>query len=139
MVATFIRASPIAAAKVAKAASQLNMKGTVLSGNSTRFTSVVRMLDSLSRLRAALVAAVDADPDVFKPAVRQTLTDRDFWDDLAALMPILRPLETAITQIQGLDATLADVLLHWIRAAAAIQKTLPRLPRGKTDPMLCWC
>ncbi|KAK9798538.1 hypothetical protein WJX73_000648 [Symbiochloris irregularis] len=41
VVATFIRASPIAAAKVAAAAKQLNMQGTVLSGNSTRFTSVM--------------------------------------------------------------------------------------------------
>ena len=138
-VATFIRASPIAAAALAKAARQLNITGTVLSGNATRFTSVIRMLESLQRLRSALVAAVDAEPSVFKPAVRQVIESRDFWDDLSALMPILQPFAAAITAIQSLDATLADVLLHWLRLAAAVQRSLPRLPQGKTYSTLHLC
>lgn len=75
-VATFIRASPIASAAVAKAAKAQNIKGSVLSGNATRFTSVIRMLESLQQLRPALTAAMDEQPSPFKPAVNIILSDR---------------------------------------------------------------
>lgn len=75
-VATFIRASPIASAALAKACKAQKLNGTILSGNATRFTSVVRMLDSLQRLRPALTAAVDEEPSSFKPSVRSILNDR---------------------------------------------------------------
>lgn len=130
-VATFIRASPLVAAAVASAARTLSITGRVLSGNATRFTSVIRMLESLQRLRSALVEAAQSQPSAFKPAVRAIILCRDFWDDTAALLPILQPFAHAITAIQSLDATLADVLLHWLRLAAAIQRTLLQLPRGK--------
>ena len=132
-VATFIRASPLAASALAQAGRRLGISGTVLSGNATRFTSVILMLASLQRLRPALTAAIDERPDAFKAGVRAILSSRDFWDDLSALMPTLQAFSAAITAIQSLDATLADVLLHWLRLAAAIKQTLPRLPRGEVN------
>lgn len=131
-VATFIRASPPAAAAVAKAAELERLSGRVLSGNGTRFTSVIRMLESLQSLRPALVRAVGEQPAVFKQSVRTLLGSRDFWEDIAALLPILQPFAVAIMSIQRLDATLADVLLHWLRLAAAMRRNLPGVPRGMT-------
>lgn len=75
-VATYIRASPPAAAAVAKAAQAQNIKGTVLSGNATRFSSVVMMLESILRLRPALTAAVDSPDYRFKAEVRNIINDR---------------------------------------------------------------
>jgi hypothetical protein len=90
------------------------------------------MLESLQRLRPALVEAVNEKPGVFKTSVKQVLGSRDFWDDVTALLPIIQPFAVAIMAIQSLDATLADVLLHWLRLAAAIKRHLPGLPRGMT-------
>lgn len=129
-IVTYVRASPPATAAIASAAKLEGIKSRLCSGNATRFISNIRMTQRLLLLQPALKRVAARQPAIFKPEVHAIILSRDFWDDLSVLIPILEPFAAAITAIQANAATLADVLLHWLRLAAAIQTQLPRLPRG---------
>ena len=119
-VVTFVNASPPAAAAVTQQARLHGIKRSLCSGNATRFTSMVRMLQSMQLLQHAVCSAADQPDSNFKGDVLDIVRDRDFWCDLIALLPILEPFAQAIMEFQGDTANLADVMLHWLRIAAAI-------------------
>lgn len=130
-VVTFVNASPPATAAVSRHARALGIKRSLISSNGTRFTSVIRMLQSMDHLQDAVRrAAVDTD-STFKDEVLSTVKDRHFWMDLVALLPIFIPFGNAIMQIQADTANLADVMLHWLRIAAAIADNLSSLDIGQ--------
>ena len=80
-----------------------------------------------------MCSAADQPDSNFKGDVLDTVRDRDFWCDLIALLPVLEPFAQAIMEFQGDTTTLADVMLHWLRIAAAIQVNMRRVDRGQSS------
>lgn len=69
------------------AAGSLGISKQILSGNKTRFTSVIMMCESLQLLQPALSIVASRQPCIItNESVRLTLLDFSFWARLATLM-----------------------------------------------------
>lgn len=131
-VSTHFRTSTRAKDVLEKEADRCHTKAKPLSGNTTRFTSVITMLESHVRLKPAFISlANQRPPPINNATVQDTLADFDgYWMRIDLLMPILKPFARAIMAIQASTSTLADVTRYWLYIARAIKDQLPQLPRG---------
>jgi hypothetical protein len=115
------------------------------SSNTTRFTSVVSMLESIDRNANAL-KMLGSHPH-FAPrqavarsrgaagVVADTLRNEDFFKDVAFLVEVLRPVAKVIMAVQGAHTTLGDVTRYWLYLARAllevVDSTLVDAPAGE--------
>jgi hypothetical protein len=109
-VVTYFMASHTPLAKLREAAQQLGIKKGLATSNKTRFTSVHICLESVRSNSAAFTLVLQSDSDAIKSReVMLLLKDRQLWDGLDILCPVLEPLSKVIMGIQSKHATMADI------------------------------
>ncbi len=126
-VVTFFRASHKPLALLKQFALAMGIKRMLVTSNKTRFTSVHAMLESLLRLKEALLRVVREHKGILSAAVLSTLTDPMFFIALEQVCQLLVPFTLVIQAIQSDNATLADVMRYWIFLGRSMQKLVANL------------
>jgi hypothetical protein len=113
-IVTFFRASHKPHALLGKTARDMKVKGSLITSNKTRFTSVHLCLDSIAVLEAPLKAVCDNHTEYVSVPVCEIIKDRRFWSKLHGLCEILEPMSKTIMAVQENRVTLADITKLWI-------------------------
>ncbi|CAJ0766560.1 8539_t:CDS:10 [Entrophospora sp. SA101] len=91
----------------------------------TRWITVHEAVASIVWLKSCLRELIEFHSDeISSDVVKKILQRRGFFDDMEALAQILKPIRTAIQELETTSITLADCYIHLIKIAAAF-KGLP--------------
>jgi 3-methyladenine DNA glycosylase/8-oxoguanine DNA glycosylase len=127
---TYFNASTRAHSLLMESAKNLGISGQLQSSNTTRFTSVHIMLQSVVKMDQPLHAVLNRHPDQIKDKqgeVKLIIADRQFWAATEVLSTLLEPFSQVVMAIQSQTANLADTTRYWLYLARSFKAELPKL------------
>ena len=127
-VVTYFNASTRGHSLLMLAAAAQNIKGKLQTSNTTRFTSVHIMLQSVLNMDQPLHAVLNQHAaDIKQDEVKHIIGDRQFWAAADVLSKLLNPFSQVVMAIQAKTATVADVTRYWLYLARCFKAELPKL------------
>jgi hypothetical protein len=109
-------------------AKNMGISGMLQTSNTTRFTSVHLMLQSVLKMDGPLHAVLNVHRDeIQQPEVKLIIENRQFWAGLEVLSMMLEPFSQVVMAIQAKTATLADTTRYWLYLARSFRAELPKL------------
>ena len=120
--------TPRANSLLKEAAKNMEISGQLQTSNTTRFTSVHIMLESVVKMHLALQAVLILHSDDIKQdEVKSIIEDRQFWAGAEVLSKLLVPFSQVVMAVQATTATVADTMRYWLYLAKTFKAELPKL------------
>ena len=127
-IVTFFHASYRSNSLLMEVAKNMGISGMLQTSNTTRFTSVHLMLQSVLKMDGPLHAVLNLHRDeIQQPEVKLIIENRQFWAGLEVLSMMLEPFSQVVMAIQAKTATLADTTRYWLYLARSFRAELPKL------------
>lgn len=141
-VVTYFNASTRAHSLLMEAAMGLGISGQLQTSNTTRFTSVHIMLQSVMKMQDPLRAVLNRHPEQIMDKhglVKVIIADRQFWASAEVLSALLEPFSQVVMAIQSKTANLADTTRYWLYLAKSFKAELPKLTSVGGEILLRCC